>query len=72
MTKLLEKAFDEASKLPASEQDSVAKWLLEELHSEARWAELFESSPSALERLANEALAEHDRGETENLDPDSI
>jgi len=31
MTKLLEKAFQKASSLPAHEQDEVADWLLQEL-----------------------------------------
>ena len=48
MTKLLEKAFEEAAKLPAPEQDSVAEWLLAELHSDARWAEILESSTDEL------------------------
>ena len=34
MTKLLKKAFDEASKLPEKEQDALARLLLEELASE--------------------------------------
>lgn len=34
MTKLLEKAFEEASRLPEMDQNSFAKWVLDELHSE--------------------------------------
>ena len=37
MTKLLEKAFAEAVKLPRKEQDKLAKWLLAEMASEHRW-----------------------------------
>lgn len=36
MTKLLEKAFEEASKLPEIEQNSLAKWVLEELESDKK------------------------------------
>ena len=72
MTKLLEKAFEKAALLPDSEQDSFAKWLLAELESEERWAELFAGSQGQLARLAEEALAEHARGETEELDPDQL
>ena len=72
MTKLLERAFEEAARLPAEEQDSLAEWLLAELRSEARWSELLESSAPQLEQLAREALAEHARGETKDLDPESI
>jgi len=34
MTKLLERAFQEASKLPDIAQNSLAKWLLEEMEDE--------------------------------------
>ncbi|MGH7252808.1 MAG: hypothetical protein ACREJJ_08435 [Candidatus Methylomirabilales bacterium] len=62
MTKLLKKAFDEASKLSEKEQDALARILLEELASERRWEELFASSHDLLGQLADEALAEHRAG----------
>jgi hypothetical protein len=37
----------------------VAAWILEELASERRWQEAFARSADVLERLADEALAEH-------------
>jgi len=64
MTKLLEKAFDEASGLPETEQNALAKWLLEELHSEREWAKTFAESEDILERLADEALEEKRKGKT--------
>lgn len=69
MTKLLKKAFDEASRLPQKEQDAFARILLEELASERRWEELFAGSHDLLGQLADEALAEHHAGRTEELDP---
>lgn len=72
MTQLLKRAFDEASRLPEAEQDSLAKWLLEELQSEKRWAEQFAGSGDVLERLAAEALREVDEGHVEELDPDKL
>ncbi len=72
MTKLLERAFNEASRLPVEEQDAFATWLLKELESEKRWNELFAGSQEALAKLAEEALSEHRRGETRPLDPDQI
>jgi hypothetical protein len=72
MTKLLEKAFEKAAELPPADQDSFARWLLAELESERRWAELFSGSQAQLARLAEEALAEHARGETTDLDPDRL
>ena len=56
MTKLLEKAFREASKLPEQEQDALARAVLDELASERRWDELFAASRDLLEELAKEAL----------------
>ncbi len=72
MTKLLEQAFVEASKLPPQEQDALADWLLAELESEKRWGRLFADSQDGLSKLAAEALAEHRRGQTQELDPDQI
>jgi len=64
MTDLLEKALSEVAKLPPAEQDAVAAILLEELASEHRWAESFSNSQDVLEKLAEEALAEHRAGLT--------
>jgi hypothetical protein len=38
VTPLLAKAFDEATKLPDTEQNALAKWLLDELESDRRWS----------------------------------
>ena len=59
MTRLLEKAFKKASKLPEVEQNAVAKWLLEELEAEGKWSKLFAESEDILEKLADEALEDH-------------
>ncbi|MCA1791145.1 MAG: hypothetical protein LC667_15200 [Thioalkalivibrio sp.] len=69
MTELLEKAFNEASKLSPDEQDELASLLLAELESERSWTGSFEKSQDALGRLGQEALEEDERGETEDLDP---
>jgi hypothetical protein len=67
MTKLLEKALQEVSKLPAAEQDAVAAILLEELASEQRWTESFARSQDKLAKLAEDALAEYNAGRTKPL-----
>lgn len=72
MTELLEKAFRKASELPPARQDSFAEFLLAELESEARWDEAFARSPELLEKLAAEALAEDDAGDTELLIPEEL
>jgi hypothetical protein len=71
MTKL-ELAFAEATKLPPKEQDRLAEWLLAELASEKRWDQLFAESHDLLETFAAEALDEHHRGQTQELDPEKI
>ena len=72
MTKLLEKAFAEAVKLPKKEQDRLAKWLLAELESERRWDESFARSAEQLAQMAEEALKEHRKGRTKLLNPEQL
>lgn len=55
MTRLLGKAFKKAAELSEAEQDDVAEFILNELHSERRWAQVFEGSQEELERLADGA-----------------
>ena len=72
MTKLLEEAFAEASKLPEREQDALATVILEELASERRWDQAFANSADLLAQLADQALAEHRAGKTHVLDPERL
>ncbi|MEK6606090.1 MAG: hypothetical protein AABZ30_00345 [Myxococcota bacterium] len=72
MTRPLEKAFAEAAKLREDDQDALAEWLLAEIVSERRWTDLFAASQDRLADLADDALAEHRRGETKGLDPESL
>jgi hypothetical protein len=68
MTKLLQQAFEEASKLPEADQNAFAQWVLEELESEKRWERSFGDSEDVLEMLADEALREKRAGKTKPLD----
>jgi hypothetical protein len=72
MTKLLEKAFAEATKLPKKDQDELAKWVLAEIAAEERWDEAFQRSGDQLAKLARQALNEHRRSKTRPLDPDKL
>ena len=72
MTKLLEEAISRAQALPESEQDAIARQLIQEIESEQRWDELFSRSPGKLRRLADEAWAEHAAGRDEALDPEQL
>lgn len=70
MTKSLEDAFNEAAKLPRHEQEQFAAFIKEELASEQRWTEALSRSQDQLAALADEALAEHRRGETKPFEAD--
>ncbi len=72
VTRDLEKAFGQASKLPADEQQQLAAWILEELKSERRWSRSLSTSRQELASLAEEALKEHVAGQSEELDPDRL
>ena len=67
MTTSLEKAFAEAAKLPAAEQDLLAARLLAELAAEDDFDHTLAQSGDKLALLAAEALAEYQAGQTEDL-----
>jgi hypothetical protein len=69
MGKLLAKAVAEVSKLPQTEQEEVAAWLLAELESERRWDDLFARSHDMLAEMAAGAIREDEASLTEPLDP---
>ena len=68
MTKALKKAFEAAARLSESAQDELASAILAEIEAEERFDAVIEASPSKLEGLAGEALAEHRAGRSESLD----
>ena len=72
MTELLQKAIREIEKLPSEEQDALAAWILAELAAERRWTQVLARSQDALAQLAQEALEEHRRGETQPLDFETL
>jgi len=71
MTKLLEKAFEVATKLPPEQQDALAALVLDEISSEQRWDEAFAKSQHVLSALAKEALKAHAAGKSTPLNQDS-
>ena len=72
MTKALENAFKAASRLPAKAQDALAAAILEDVALEEQWDARLAGSSDALDRLADEALAEDRAGRTQPLDPDKL
>lgn len=59
MTESLQKAFEQAAKLPQDDQEWLAGWIVEIVESEQRWNELFAKSQDMLAQMADEALEEH-------------
>lgn len=72
MTTLLEKAFNMASTLPQSEQGKLCSRWIAEIKSEQRWEELFGKSEDVLDKLADEALEDLEKGRTEQVDWDNL
>ncbi|WDN87740.1 hypothetical protein BuS5_00708 [Desulfosarcina sp. BuS5] len=46
----------------------IGRWLLDEIKADKEWDKLFAESEDILEHLAQEALMEHEKGKTKNLD----
>lgn len=67
MTRMLEKAFEAASKLPVLEQNVLARVMLDEIASEQKWDALFAESEDVLALLAAEALQDEEQGKTREL-----
>jgi hypothetical protein len=73
MGKLLERAIEEARRLPEDAQEAVGARLLEEIEDERRWDDLFSRPVSpALRRMMEEALEDYRAGRTEPLDPEKL
>ena len=67
MTKLLEKAFSKASRLPARIQDMIAERLLEDIDAETTWDKTFRETQGELSHLADEAIDDFKNGKTKPL-----
>jgi hypothetical protein len=72
MTELLERAIARLKTLPASQQDAIARMILEELEDEMRWDAAFARSHDVLAKLAAEAMTEYRAGRTQDLDPETL
>jgi hypothetical protein len=72
MTTLLAKAIRQIEKLSASIQDEIAEQLLDDIENEMAWEKTFSKSQSKLDRLAEHALRESERGKTKNMGFDEL
>ncbi len=68
MTTLLEQVLEKVGELPSEEQDAIASQILDTLADEQGWKKRFSEKHDVIKRMAEEALAEHHRGETRDLD----
>lgn len=68
MTKLLEKAFQEAQKLSDNLQNEIAQQLLTDIENELKWQETLadpDINLDVLSKMAQAALIEDQEGQTE-------
>jgi hypothetical protein len=72
VTKLLEQAFAQASKLTEAEQDLLATRLLAELAAEDEFNRLVAGSGEQISSLAAKALDEYRAGLTEPMHPERL
>ena len=72
MTKALEEVLRQVSRLPEAEQDALAEAIKAEIGAEKDWDKSFAGSLDVLERLADEAIADHRAGRTKPVDPDTM
>ena len=68
VTELLEDALRKVARLPQEEQDAIASQILETLEDEAAWKQKLARTHTMLQRLAQDASGENERGETRPLD----
>jgi hypothetical protein len=73
MTTLLQEAIRAVAALPEAAQDHFAVMILAEVNADAdMWERRFGTSQDALAKLADEAVEEHERGNTRPLDPEEL
>jgi hypothetical protein len=68
MTTLLEEAMKRVTSLPQDEQNAIASQIFETIEDEDTWRRTLASSSQPLRVLAEEALAEDQRGETRPIE----
>jgi hypothetical protein len=72
MTRLLAKAFEEASRLSDQVQDELAERLLEEIEGEEHWDDTLKQTPRLLEKLADQAREDFKAGRTKKMGFDEL
>jgi hypothetical protein len=67
MSSLLDRALEKVVALPPDEQDAIATQILASLADEEAWKRRFVEKRDVIRRMAQEALEEDERGETQPL-----
>jgi hypothetical protein len=68
----MEQAIERLRAVPELQQEQLARFVLNELEEDSRWSASTAAHVDALRRLADQVLAEDEKGATEPLDPDSL
>jgi hypothetical protein len=69
MTQLLQRAIEEAQKLPDSSQDAIAALILEQIADDRAWDESFARSQDQLAQLAQKVREDAAAGRVRPLAP---
>lgn len=72
MANLLDEAYAAAKELSEEQQVAIGAVLLAEIDAIRRWDELLAQPSEVIERMADQALENHRRGNTLPLDPDAL
>jgi hypothetical protein len=72
MTVLMEEAIKRLQAVPANEQDRLARFVLNELQQDERWAASTEANADRVQKLISDVLADDAAGKCEPLDPDQL
>jgi len=64
--------FNEVSSMSEIEQDIFARFILDEIHLEKKWNNSFSQSEDLLSSMADEALEDYSKKNTEILDIDKL
>jgi hypothetical protein len=72
MTRLMEQAIERLRKVPETEQDRLAQFLLNELKEDELWSRSTADHETRLKSLINNVLTDDNQGACEPLDPDRL
>jgi len=72
MTPLLEQAITKVTKLPTTQQDTIASLILEEVADELEWETRFARSPDPLTKLAQKVRDDRQAGRVRKMGMDEL